>query len=573
MALKGSTTAEQIKNYLLEKIGNKFGVYGLMANLKAESNFKSNNLQQTSEKKLGLTDESYTASVDNGTYTNFVKDSAGYGLAQWTYWSRKQNLLDYAKKVGKSIGDLEMQLEFMVSELKGYKSVWNALVNAKSIKEASDVVLTQYERPADQSDKVKQRRAAYGLELYEQLETDEMKIRDKVLSVCAEHLGIGEPTGDDKFIDWFNKNVLKTWSFAMNVAWCSIFVTYAGVHGGLTGNDFPLTANCDDGMNWFKNRKQWKDGAAYGGSYIPKKGDVVYYSQTHNQNDSTHVGWCKSCDGTLMVVVEGNYSNMVKERTIYLSDPYILGYGIINYPDENGTPVVGTDNKLAGTGAGTAVALETMWVRTGPGTSYEKIGNVSKGKSVEVLAVSENEWLKIVWDTAKDGYAYVSDTKPYFNITWKDNSYKPKEDSYAVGTVVQFKGTKHYTSANSTNAKTCKSGKAKITQIAKGTKHPYHLIATDGGGGTVYGWVDAEDIAPLAQSGYDVWVGKVTASVLNVRTGAGTKHGKLQAWPQLRNGNLVDVLGEVKADDGSTWYYVNIQGHKGYVHSAYITKA
>ena len=34
-------------------------------------------------------------------------------MAQWTYWSRKQNLLNFAKSKGKSIGDLNMQLEFL----------------------------------------------------------------------------------------------------------------------------------------------------------------------------------------------------------------------------------------------------------------------------------------------------------------------------------------------------------------------------------------------------------------------------------------------------------------------------
>jgi hypothetical protein len=53
-----------------------------MGNLYAESGLRSNNLQNTYEKKLGMTDEQYTAAVDNGSYTNFVRDAAGYGLAQ-----------------------------------------------------------------------------------------------------------------------------------------------------------------------------------------------------------------------------------------------------------------------------------------------------------------------------------------------------------------------------------------------------------------------------------------------------------------------------------------------------------
>ena len=58
---------------------------------------KPKNLQNSYESKLGFTDDTYTAAVDNGSYGNFVKDSAGYGLAQWTYWSRKENLLNFAR--------------------------------------------------------------------------------------------------------------------------------------------------------------------------------------------------------------------------------------------------------------------------------------------------------------------------------------------------------------------------------------------------------------------------------------------------------------------------------------------
>jgi hypothetical protein len=66
--------------------------------------------------------------------------------------------------------------------------------------------------------------------------------------------------------------------------------------------------------------------------------------------------------------------------------------------------------------------------------------------------------------------------------------------SLTVGSIINFAGTKHYTSANATSPKTCKPGKAKITSIAKGAKHPYHLIRESGGGSTVYGWVDTADI-------------------------------------------------------------------------------
>jgi hypothetical protein len=54
-----------------------------------ESGLKPNNVQNSYESSLGMTDEEYTIAVDNGTYTNFVNDAVGYGLAQWTFWSLK----------------------------------------------------------------------------------------------------------------------------------------------------------------------------------------------------------------------------------------------------------------------------------------------------------------------------------------------------------------------------------------------------------------------------------------------------------------------------------------------------
>ena len=168
VASTGSKSDEKkLWDFLLAKIGNEYGVAGLMGNLYAESALRSNNLQQTYEKSLGYTDDTYTVAVDSGDYSNFVKDSAGYGLAQWTYWSRKQALLEYAKSVGKSICDFDMQMEFLWKELStGYKSTLNALKAATSVADASTYVLIHYEAPADQGETVQAKRASYGEKYY-----------------------------------------------------------------------------------------------------------------------------------------------------------------------------------------------------------------------------------------------------------------------------------------------------------------------------------------------------------------------------------------------------------------------
>ncbi len=67
--------------------------------------------------------------------------------------------------------------------------------------------------------------------------------------------------------------------------------------------------------------------------------------------------------------------------------------------------------------------------------------------------------------------------------------------AFKVGDIVKFTGSKHYESANATNGVSCKAGKAKVTAVSKGAKHPYHLIAVSGSGSTVYGWVDEAKVS------------------------------------------------------------------------------
>ena len=151
---------------LMGFIGNAYGVAGLMGNLYAESALNPRNLQNNGNKMLSMTDDEFTAAMDVGAYNNFVHDGYGYGLAQWTYHSRKAALLAYVRERGKSIGDLAAQLGFLRQELGGYRTVFSVLKSANSVREASDIVLMQYERPANQSESVQKKRAGYGQKYY-----------------------------------------------------------------------------------------------------------------------------------------------------------------------------------------------------------------------------------------------------------------------------------------------------------------------------------------------------------------------------------------------------------------------
>lgn len=160
---------KRIWDFLKTEGFSDFGIAGLMGNLFAESGLRPNNMEDQYQSKLGYNDETYTLAVDNGTYTNFVKDAIGYGLAQWTYWTRKQNLLNFARQNNKSIGDLDMQLHFLIKELKeSYtNSVYNVLKKATSVLEASNAVLLNFERPVNMGASTQAIRARYGQTYYD----------------------------------------------------------------------------------------------------------------------------------------------------------------------------------------------------------------------------------------------------------------------------------------------------------------------------------------------------------------------------------------------------------------------
>ena len=156
---------EIIWNYLYDKLRNVYGTAALMGNLMAESSL--NPVCANGVKKLGLTNTEYTAIVDEGKNDNFITDGIAYGLVQWCYKTRKQGLLLKARQENKSIGDIYIQLDYLWQELQAYKTVLNALYSATNVKDASDIVMLKYEKPANTGDSAKQKRANYGTKYLE----------------------------------------------------------------------------------------------------------------------------------------------------------------------------------------------------------------------------------------------------------------------------------------------------------------------------------------------------------------------------------------------------------------------
>lgn len=322
------------------------GIFGLFGNLYAESGMKPGNLQNSSEKKLGLTDEAYTAAVDSGNYKNFVHDSAGYGLAQWTYWSRKEAMLAFHQAKGASIGDALTQAEFLYKELsEGYKFVLSVLKTAASIREASDAVLLQFERPADQSEAVRKKRAGFGQE-YEALYQKEggnegmteAQARQKIVSIMQGWIGLKRSDRSHApIIDTYNGNkpLPRGYAVTYNDAYCATTTSAAAIKAGYT-DIIPVECSCYYLIEKAKAMGIWQENDAY----IPAPGDEVLYdwddgpnyATTDNRGTPEHVGMVEAVSGSTIKVMEGNMSGgVVGRRNLQINGRYIRGFICPNY--------------------------------------------------------------------------------------------------------------------------------------------------------------------------------------------------------------------------------------------------
>lgn len=162
-----------IWNYLMDFIGNEYGVAGMMGNLYHESHCYPNMLYGDTAPPTSLS-INYTSRVDNNEMSraSFISSRA-YGLAQWLSSGRKANLYDGVWVTGgsppstsNSIGSLNRGLNMIKWELTegGYGSTLSALQSASDTDYATERVFTLYEGAGD--DTLGQRQH-YALQIYD----------------------------------------------------------------------------------------------------------------------------------------------------------------------------------------------------------------------------------------------------------------------------------------------------------------------------------------------------------------------------------------------------------------------
>lgn len=344
MSLTGNSNQEKIWNYLYDKLGNAYGVAGIEGNLYAESGLNPINLQDTYESSLGYSDKGYCDAVDKGTYTNFVHDSAGWGLPQYTYYTLKQGLYDLCREKGTSIGDMESQLEYLVKVLQSdYSALWATLQTCTSVEEASNAFLLKFERPLDQSYSMKQRRTAYAQNYYNKFaekEVAQMGICTTAQAVDAMKYWEGYyEKSSSTYASFRDKKYFEmdkgsnNWTYpgylcgCNSQPWCAATVSTAIYEA--CGNDKTSAKKVMHGVWPYLACNQMWDAASAQyrgrrGSWSPKAGDVIIFSSDGKTRE--HTGMVISVSGSQVTTIEGNSSNRCKRNTYSLSDSWIYGY-------------------------------------------------------------------------------------------------------------------------------------------------------------------------------------------------------------------------------------------------------
>lgn len=341
-----------------------------------------------------------------------------------------------------------------------------------------------------------------------------------VLDVMRMWIGYNEANGKHKYIiDLYNsvKPLPRGYAVKYTDEWCDATVSAAGIKAGCT-DLIGRECGCEEHINIFKRMGIWIED----GTITPKPGDIILYNwnQNYQPNDgyADHVGYVESVSNGQITCIEGNKGEAVARRVLSVGNGNIRGYARPKYDAE--------------TGGATPTTPERPSAET-PSRTVAWYGVVNTAElNVRTWAGTENANLKS-YPTIKQGTKVgVCDT-----IRDKDGD-------------------------------------------------PWYYVVIDGEQGEKYGFVSAAYITKQTASTPDApendgelskvpqWVGKITASILNVRSWAGTNNPVIKAWPKLAKGNLVDVCDTVTAADGSRWYYIRIDSRIfGFVHSAYITKA
>lgn len=324
------------------------GACAVLGQIQHEGVFISNNAEDSKK----VVDAIYTRQVDNGIISRqqFMYDGIGYGYAQWTFPDRKGKMYDFHRARGKSIGDSEMQIAFLLWEMQhDFPVQWRLVTSSHDLAEISWQLLDKWENPDDKETQ-KPRRLKSAEEFYERfrnlnLEEDSSMTKqeavDLVLNLARSEVGYREKASNSQLDDKDANAGTGNWTkYARDLdglrnfyntakngyMWCDVFYDWLFVKcfGAELGRQMlcqPLNsagAGCKFSVQYYKQYGRWITGN-------PEPGDQIFFS--YAPGEYSHTGLVESVSGGVVTTIEGNTSESVGRRSYAVGSSTIAGYG------------------------------------------------------------------------------------------------------------------------------------------------------------------------------------------------------------------------------------------------------
>lgn len=203
----------------------------------------------------------------------------------------------------------------------------------------------------------------YGLTEYDK-EVAAMKTRSAVVTLARSWIGKNEADGSHKtIIDIYNTYMPHPRGYALKYtdAWCAGMVSALAIKLGYT-DIIPMECSCYYMIEQAKKMGIWQENDAY----VPSPADFILYDwddsgKGDNTGNPDHIGTVESVSGNTITVIEGNYSNSVKRRSLQVNGRYVRGYITPKYDAD------GTQKNPAGSKTVSELAKEVLAGKWGNG--------------------------------------------------------------------------------------------------------------------------------------------------------------------------------------------------------------
>ena len=163
------------------------------------------------------------------------------------------------------------------------------------------------------------------------------KYASEVVKQAKAWLGYNEKDGTHKeIIDVYNSYEPRARGYKVSYTddWCATFVSAVAIKLGYT-DIMPTECSCNKLIELYKKLGVWVENE----NRTPNPGDILFYDweddgKGDNTGRSDHVGIVEKVANGKITIIEGNYSNSVKRRTLSVNGKYLRGYAVPKYDVE-----------------------------------------------------------------------------------------------------------------------------------------------------------------------------------------------------------------------------------------------